>query len=213
MSTRGVLSAAATVREHPRLSTAAAVLALAVLLVSLLGGWASSRSEGAVRVAAGTEVEAAPFRVRLDEASARLELHGDAAEEGQALVVVAGWIELTVPESVSATVLTQAFTADLSSAYDQFGSPVEVPEPSVRVSADGVSLRGLGPGLRYDVQVTFVVDEEAVPERLSVTLLEHRLRPSALDGDLGWFDAQPVALVALDVTPLPTTRPEPEALR
>ncbi|MCD4525217.1 hypothetical protein [Nocardioides sp. cx-173] len=211
MPTRGVLSPAATVRDHPRLWTTAAVLALALLLVTLLGGWASSRSEGAVRVEAGTEVEAAPFRVRLDQASARFELHGDAAEEGRALVVVEGWIELTVPESVSASVVTQAFTADLRSAYDEFGSPAEVPEPTVRVSADGVGLRGLGPGLRYDIQLTFVVDQEAVPERLTVTVLEQSLRPSALDGDLGWYDAEPIALVPLDVAPLPAARPEPES--
>lgn len=210
MPTREPPSPAAIVRAHPWLTVSTAFVAAALVLVTVLGGWARSSPEGAVSVTPGTEVDAAPFRVRLDEAAAVFVLDGRDAEPGRAFIVVEGQVVLTAAESVAATPLTSAITADLTRAYDQFGSPIEVAEPAVRVAADGSNLLGLGPGLRYDVQVVFVVDEDTVPERLDVTLLEHARRPSALDGELGWFDAEPVARMRLDVVPLPVVRPEPE---
>lgn len=200
----------AIARRHPWLTATTLALAVALLLTTVLGGWARSTPDGAVSVAPGTAVDARPFRVRLDEAATGFTLDGRDAEPGQAFIVVTGQIESMAPESVTSTPLTDAITADLSSSYDQFGSPTEVPEPGVRVVADGSSLLGLGPGLLYDVQVTFVVDEDSVPDRLTVTLLEHTRRASALDGDLGWYDAAPVARLTLDVAPLPAVRPEPE---
>ncbi len=210
MPTRELPSPAALVRAHPGATVLVLGLVAVLLATTLAGGWARSTPGGAVEVAPGTEVEATPFRVRLDAARAEFVLAGRDAEPGQAFVVVTGQLEATAPESVTSTPLTDAITADLTGAYDQFGSPVEVPEAGVQVTADGSSLLGLGPGLRYDVEITFVVDEDAVPERMTVTLLEHVRRESALDGDLGWFDPAPVARVTLDVAPLPELRPEPE---
>ncbi len=212
MPTRERPSPAAKVRAHPRLTASAVALAVALVVVTLLGGWARSTPEGAVQVAAGTEVEAAPFRVTLEEASARFALYGTDAEPGQAFVVVEGRIELTGRESVTSTTLADALTADLTDSYDQYGSPTEVPVAGVRVLDDGSSLLGLGPGLRYDVSITFVVDEQAVPGELTVTVLEHVRRPNAIDGEPGWYDPAPAARVRLDVAPLPPTRPEPESL-
>jgi hypothetical protein len=198
------------VRSRRWLVATVASLALAILVVTLLGGWARSAPEGPATVAPGAAVDAEPFRLWLDEASARYVVNDRDAEPKQAFVVVEGRVELTSPESVSSTTLTDALTADLTSSYDQFGSPSETPEASVRVSADGSSLLGLGPGLGYDVQIVFVVDETAVPAELTVTALEHTRRASALDGNLGWFDATAAAQVTLDVAPLPATRPEVE---
>lgn len=210
MPSREPASPAAVLRRHPGLSATVGAVVLALMAVTLLGGWARSSPPGAVRVTAGTETDAAPFRVRLDDAAAQFVLAGDEADAGQAFVVVTGQLELTEPSPVGSTTVADAFTADLSSAYDEFGSPSEVPVPSVRVLPDGSRLQGLGPGLRYDVALTFIVDEGSVPEQLTVTLLEHTQRPSELDGDLGWYGAAPVARVTLDVAPLPATRPEPE---
>ncbi|WP_341924873.1 hypothetical protein [Nocardioides psychrotolerans] len=210
MPPREPTSPVATLRAHPWLTSAVAGVAVVLVVVTALGGWARSTPEGAVSVAAGTPVEATPFRIRLDEAAATFVHDGRDAEPGLAFVVVEGRLELEAPESVGFTTVTGAITADLTSTYDQFGSPTEEPEAEVTVTADGSTLLGIGPGLVYDVQVTFVVDEASVPERLTVTLLQHARRASALDGELGWFDATPVARVALDVAPLPATRPEPE---
>ncbi|WP_182525162.1 hypothetical protein [Nocardioides dongkuii] len=200
-------------RAHPWLTATVVAVTAALLIVTLLGGWARSSPEGPAQAEPGTTVEAEPFRIRLDEASARFVVNGDGAEPGQAYVVVEGQIELAAMESVAAGTLTDAITADLTDAYDQFGSPIKVPAPVVRVRADGSSLLGLGPGLAYDVEIVFIVAEQSVPRRMTVTLLEHTRRASALDGDLGWYDEAPVARVTLDVAPLPAVRPEPEGLR
>jgi hypothetical protein len=209
--TRKPFAPGALVRAHPRASVGALALLLALTVVTLTGGWSGSTPEGAVRVAPGTEVDAAPFSLRLDEASAQFVLDDQDAEPGQAFVVVEGQVELSAPMSVSTTTLTDAFEADLS-GYDEGGSATEEPAPVVRVVPDGSTLRGLGPGLRYDVQLSYVVDEETVPDRLSMTVLEHTRRPSALDGELRWFDATPVARLTLDVAPLPASRPPAEDL-
>jgi len=208
--TRKPPSPAAVVRAHPWLSALVVTLAVAIVMVSLLGGWARSTPDGPARVAVGSEIEATPFRLRLDEAAARYVVDGNDAEPGQAFVVVDAQIELATKTSATTTTLTDAITADLTDAYTVYGTPTDVPEADVTVRADGSTLLGLGPGLSYDVHLTFIVDEGSVPEQMTVTLLEHTRRPSALDGALGWFDAAPVARVTLDVAPLPATRPEPE---
>jgi hypothetical protein len=204
--TRIPLAPGALARAHPWLSVGALVLVVGLTVVTLTGGWSRSAPEGAVPVAPGTEVDAAPFALRLDEASARFTRGDEAAEPGQAFVVVEGRVELTATTSVTATTLTDALRADLS-GYDLGGSATQDPAPVVSVVPDGSTLLGLGPGLRYDVQLSYVVDEESVPDRLGITVLEHTRRPSALDGELRWFDATPVARVTLDVAPLPATRP------
>ncbi|WP_193614829.1 hypothetical protein [Nocardioides lijunqiniae] len=206
MPTREPFAPGALVRAHPWASGGALVLVVVLAVVTLTGGWSRSAPEGAAQVAPGTEVDAAPFSLRLDEASARFALGVEEAEPGRAFVVVEGAVELTSPTSVTATTLAGALRADLT-AYDQAGSPSDDPAPVVRVVPDGSTLLGLGPGLRYDVEIGYVVDEASVPERLSVTVLGHTLRRSALDGELRWFDATPVARLTLDVAPLPPTRP------
>lgn len=210
MPTREPRSPTAGVRAHPWLAACVAGSLVVLLVVTLLGGWARSTPGGPVRFAPGSEVKAAPFRVWLHEAAAEYVVSGTDAEPGQAYVVVEGEIELDAKDSVAVTTLNAALTADLVDAYDQFGSPTDEPEASIRVVADGSRLAGLGPGLRYDVQLVFVVAERSVPDRLTVTLLGHTWRASALDGDYGWFDAAPVARVTLDVARLPDARPEPE---
>ncbi|WP_134738381.1 hypothetical protein [Nocardioides sp. 503] len=211
MPTRIPLAPGALVRTHPWLSLGALALVVALAVVTLTGGWSRSAPEGAVQVAPGTEVDAAPFSLRLDEASARFVRGDEDAEPGQAFVVVEGQVELTSSTSVTATTLTDAFRADLS-GYDLGGSATQDPAPVVSVVPDGSTLLGLGPGLRYDVQLSYVVDEGSVPDRLDVTVLEHTRRPSALDGELRWFDATPVARLTLDVAPLPAIRPAEEDL-
>lgn len=198
------------VRRHPWLAATAVTLTLAVVVVWLLGGLARSTPDGPAQVAPGTEVEAAPFRVRLDQAAARYTVAEEDAEPDQAFIVVDGRMELTEPLSVGVTNVLDAFTADLTDSFDIYGTPTDVAEATVQVVPDGSSLSGLGPGLRYDVQVVFIVAEESVPEQVTVSVQEHAWRPNAIDFEPGWYDAAPVARVTLDVAPLPATRPEPE---
>lgn len=210
MPTREPRPLVSTLRAHPRAVLSSVLVVLGVVLLAVLGGLARATPEGAVSVRPGAVVDAEPFRFRLDEARADYVLDGQDAEPGQAFVSVEGTLALTADVPVSSTTLGNAITADLTGAYSTYGTPVDEPEASVRVLGDGTSLLGLGPGLTYAVRITFVVDEAAVPELLTVSLLAHQRRPSALDGTLGWYDATPVARVALDVAPLPATRPEPE---
>lgn len=197
-------------RSHPWLTATAVALVIAVTLVSLLGGWARSTPDGPVRVAAGADIEAKPFRVRLDAASARFTVAGSDAEPEQAYVVVDGQMELTEPLSVGLSNVVDAFTADLADALDPYGTPTEVAQASVRVVPDGSNLLGMGPGLSYDVEIIFIVAEASVPEQVTVSVHEHTWRPNSLDFSYGWYDAAPVARVTLDVAALPATRPESE---
>ena len=188
----------------------AALLGLALLLTTLLGGWDRVEPEGPQRVEPGEYAEVAPFRVRLDDASAAYEFAGRTADKKRAFVVVTGELTLDDDESVGVGTLGDAFVADLERSYDAFGEATDEPEAEVLVAADGSSLIGIGPGLTYEVALLWQVDEDAVPSDLAVTLDEHTYRASALDGDLGWFDPTPAARVELTVVPLPAERPKGE---
>lgn len=186
----------------------AALLALVLLVTTLLDGWARVEPEGPQAVEPGEYVEAAPFRVRLDDASAAYEFAGRTADKRRAFVVVTGELSLEDDESVLSGTLVDAFVADLERSYDVFGEATDEPEAEVLVATDGSALIGLGPGLTYEVALLWQVDEDAVPTDLTVTLDEHTWRASALDGDLGWFDPAPTARVDLAVAPLPAERPK-----
>lgn len=188
----------------------AVAVGVVLALTTLLGGWARTVPDGVTTVRPGTEVVAAPFRIELDRAEATYELAGRPAEPGQAYLVIAGTLTLDTDEAVSSTTVGAAFSADLPRGYDAFGTPSDVAEAGITVAEDGSMLLGLGPGLTYDVRVTFVVDEEDVPDRLTVTLNQHVRRESSLDYTLGWFDPAPVARVTFDVAPLPDERPKEE---
>ena len=186
---------------------------LAVALVGGLGGWARTTPDGLRVVSPGIVVEATPFRVQLDRAEATYVVSGRAAEAGRAYVVVEGTLSLDEPETVDSGIVTDAFATDLRSTYDPFGNPSDDAEPSVQVAADGSSLLGLGPGLTYEVLLVYEIDEGAAPASVTVSLLEHRFRASALDAStVGWFDPEPSAQVTLDVAPLPDERPEDDFL-
>lgn len=197
-----------------RLPLVAATLALTVLagVVALLGGWGATDPDGPETVAPGTEVAAAPFRVRLDSAVAAYEAGGRSADPGQAFLVVSGSLRLDADQPASSTTLGDALAAELPHAFDEYGDPAVDPSPRVAVAADGSSLLGIGPGLTYAVDLVFTVAEADVPRRLAVVVDEHERRDSLIDGEPGWFDPTPVARVQLDVAPLPAVRPEPEGL-
>lgn len=210
MPTREPPARADVFRRHPRLVAGAVVAVVVLALTTLLGGWARTAPDGVTPVSPGTEVVARPFRIELDRAEAAYELSGRPAEPGQAYLVIEGRLTLDTDEAVSSTTVGEAFSADLPRGYDAFGSPSDVAEAGITVAEDGSMLLGLGPGLTYDVRVTFVVDEADVPDRLTVTLNQHVRRESSLDYTLGWFDPAPVARVTFDVAPLPAERPKEE---
>jgi len=200
----------AGVRRHPRLTIAALLLVGALALTAVLGGWARTTPEGVTRATPGTEVAATPFRIQLDRAEATYELAGRPAEPGLAYIVVEGVLTLDSLETVGSTTLGELLSVDLPKGYDAFGNPSDVAEPGVTVAEDGSMLLGIGPGLSYDVLVTFIVDEADVPDQLTVTLHEHVRRKSSLDYTLGWHDPAPVARMTFDVAPLPADRPQEE---
>lgn len=210
MPTREPTSRWAAVRRHPRVLTAAVALVVALALTVAFGGWARTLPEGATRAEPGMEVTATPFRVQLDRAEATYELAGTLAEPGRAYLVISGVLALDTDEAVGSTTLGEAFGIDVATGYDAFGNPSDVPEAAIRVVEDGSILLGIGPGLDYDVQVVFVVDEADVPDQLTVTVNEHVRRESSLDYTLGWFDPEPAARVTFDVAPLPAERPKEE---
>lgn len=179
-------------------------------LITAMGGWARTTPDGPQAVAPGTEVEATPFRVSLDSAAATYEAAGREAEPGQAILVVDGELSLETSESVGGGTLEDAFFAELPHGYSAFGAETANPSPQVKVAVDGSLLNGLGPGLTYDVQLTFTVDETDVPDRMTVVVLEHLRRRSFLDDSLCWCDPAAAARVSLDVAPLPAERPAPE---
>jgi hypothetical protein len=199
-------------RRHPRVVAGViAAVALAVV-VGLLGGWARTRPDGVRAIQPGVQVDVTPFTVRLDSAEAVYELDGDLADEGLAYVVVDGEVSLDVNESVSGEVLEETFVADLTRTYSKFGSRQDVAEPQVFVADDGSSLGGIGPGLTYRVRLVYTLDEAAVQDDVTVSLLEHSKRPSFIDGVIGWLDMQPAARVSLVVAALPDERPVDEDL-
>lgn len=210
MPTRERPSPGAALRAHRTLLTVVLVVTVTLVATTLLGGWARSTPAGPVTAAPGEPVDAQPFRFTLDSAQASYVVGDREADPDRAFVVVEGSLAVTGDVSVSSTTLGDAVAADLSSSYDAFGDPAERPEPAIVVAADDESLLGLGPGLTYDVRLVYVVDEAAVPASVGLTLLRHVRRPSALDGEPGWYDATPAARVRLDVAPLPAQRPEPE---
>lgn len=191
-----------------RIVVGAAVLVLLAGGIWVSGGLARADQVGPTSAAPGVEVEATPFRVRLDSAEATYELSdGSTADEGLAYVVVAGTLALDDDESVGSDVLGDAFRADLST-YDVYGEPQDEAEPIVTVAGDGSWLLGIGPGLTYDVRLVFEVDESAVPGQVTVDLAAHVRRASSLDGTIGWHDPAVVSRVTLDVSPLPAERPD-----
>lgn len=210
MPTREPPSCWAVVRRHPRVLTAAAAVVVALALTAALGGWARTVPESVTRVEPGAEVTATPFRFQLDRAEATYEQAGTLAEPGQAYLVISGVLTLDSDEAVGSTTLGEALSIDLPTGYDAFGSPSDEAEAAIRVAADGSMLLGIGPGLSYDVLVTYVVDEADVPDQVTLTLNEHIRRESSLDFTLGWFDPAPVARVTFDVAPLPAERPKEE---
>jgi hypothetical protein len=186
------------------------LVALSVV-VGVLGGWNRTTPEG-LRVAdPGEDVRVTPFQVSLDRAEATYEVAGDVADEGLAYVVIEGSLSLDGPGSVERTVVGEAFAADLESTYGLFGGPEEEGAPTtVVVAEDGSELLGLGPGLTYDVLLIWEIDEVAVPSATTVTLRKHTWRGFSLDQTEGWFDAEPVVGVTLDIAPLPDERPVEE---
>ena len=77
------------------------------------------------------------------------------------------------------TTSTSWSVADLSATYDLFGTPQDVAAPTeVHVAEDGSTLLGIGPGLTYDVRLVFELDEEAVPDRITLTLDQQVWRDS-----------------------------------
>lgn len=208
MPSREPLSRWAPLRRHPRLVITALVLVGVLAVTALLGGWERTTPEGVTRAAPGATVDVRPFRIQLDRAEATYELAGQVAEPGLAYLVVEGVLTLDVPEAVTSTILGEVFGADLPTGYDAYGYPSDEPEAAITVADDGSMLLGIGPGLSYDVLVTFVVEETEVPEQLTVTLNGHVRRKSSLDYTLGWHDPAPVARMTFDVAPLPAERPE-----
>lgn len=197
-------------RRHPRVVIAGAVLAVVLVAVTALGGWAPATPEGPQAVAPGTEVTAAPFRLSFDSAKAAYELDGRLADPGLVHVAVRGEISLAVDESVNSPTLDDAIDVDLEGGHDAYGGRTTDPTPTVTVVADRSTLLGLGPGLAYEVRFDFLVEESSVPDEITLTLNRQEYRPSALDGTLGWYDPVPVARVTLDVVPLSGDRPEDE---
>lgn len=188
-------------------------LVVSTLVVWVLGGWERRTPEGPRAVAPGEEVEATPFRIRLDRAEATYEVGGDLADEGRAFVVAEGSLELEGPGSVGASILGEAIQADLESTYTLSDGVEEQGAPTtVYVAGDGTQLLGLGPGLSYDVLVVWTIDEAAVPSSMTVRLLEHTWRAGFLDEFESWFDPLPVAAVPLEVAPLPDDRPVEDGL-
>lgn len=197
------------VRRHPRVVAGFLAVVVLAVVIGALGGW--SRTPDDVRtVEPGAEVGVTPFHVRLDSAEALYELDGSVADPGLAYVVVDGQLSLDDDESVGAGIVDDLFGSDLADTHSVFGDPEPDAAPQVTVAEDGSSLLGIGPGITYRVRLVYVVDEAAVPDRLTVTLRRHIRRDSSLDGTPGWFDPEPFAHVSLDVAELPAQRPPVE---
>ena len=199
-------------RRHPRVVAGFLAVVVLAVVVGLLGGWARTTPDGVRVVEPGVEVGVTPFRFRLDSAEAVYELDGSLADDGLAYVVVEGRLALDDDESVGGSIVGEAIRSDLAQTYDVFGNQQDGAEPQVLVASDGSTLLGLGPGLTYGVQLVFTLDESAVPDDITVSLLEHVRRESALDGELGWFDPATSVRVTMDVAPLPAERPVEEDL-
>lgn len=197
-------------RRHPRVVAGVLAVGLLAALVGLLGGWERDAPDDVRVVGPGVTVGVTPFRFRIDGAEAVYELDGSLADEGLAFIVVEGRLALDADESVSSSVLGDALRADLAHTYSVFGDEQAEAEPQILVAADGSTLLGLGPGLTYDVELVYVVDESAVPDDITLFLLEHIWRKSSLDGEPGWFDPALSARVTVGVAPLPEERPVEE---
>jgi hypothetical protein len=186
-----------------------AVLVVGVLtvVVALLGGFARTTPDGVRVVRAGVEVDATPLRVRIDRAAAAYEVSGRPADPGRVYVVVEGTLALEDRESVGTGVVQDTFGTDFR-AYE-FGELSDDAPPVVQVAGDGSTLLGLGPGLTYDVQLVYEVDEVDVPTTVTLSLRRHVLRASSLSvGEIGWHDPATFAQVELEVAPLSGQRPE-----
>ncbi len=198
------------VRRHPRVVAGFLAVVVLAVVVGVLGGWSRDTADDVRVVEPGADVRVTPFRVRLDSAEALYEVDGTLAEQGRAFVVVDGQLSLDDDESVGAGIVDDLYGSDLADTYSVFGDPEKDAAPQVTVAEDGSSLLGIGPGITYRVRLVYVLDEAAVPDRMTVTLRRHIRRDSSLDGTPGWFDPETFARVSLDVAELPAERPPAE---
>jgi L-glyceraldehyde 3-phosphate reductase len=88
----------------------------------------------------------------------------------------------------------------------QFGRPVspEAARPDVVRALDATPLGALQPGVVQNLALVWEQDAaQEVPQQVSIVVVGHTWRVSALDGSRQWFDPTPAATVELPLAPLP----------
>ena len=114
-------------------------------------------------------------------------------------------VENTSPRPVDARVTAASFGVSLQ-GLRQFGRSVaqDSARPDVVRAIDATPLGALQPGIEQNLALVWEQDAaQKVPETVSVVVIGHTWRISALDGSWQWFDPAPAATVELPLVPLP----------
>ena len=186
------------------------VLVLAALLagVGATGGWAGAQDQESTLLAAdvGAALAADPLTVTVKKAFVADTIPTLApARPGSRFVLVTVTVENTSPRPVDARVTAASFGVSLQ-GLRQFGRPVpqDSARPDVVRAIDATPLGALQPGIEQNLALVWEQDAaQQVPDTVSVVVIGHTWRISALDGSWQWFDPTPAANVELPLAPLP----------
>jgi len=189
-----------------------AILASAAVLAGIgaTGGWegANARVVDRPRAVAGEQVMADPLRVTLKKAYVADFIPTLApARPGSRFILVTLTVENTAARPVDALTAAASFrleTAGLVHAGRPAGP--DQARPEVIRAVDTTTLGALQPGVDQNVALLWEQDSaEPVPAEVTVAVLGHTWRSSALDGSARWFDPDEQAAVTLPLAPLPAT--------
>jgi len=186
------------------------VLVLAVLFAGTgaAGGWSGAEAQENALVSAepGAAVTADPLTVTIKKAYVADAIPSLApARPGSRFVLVTVTVEDTSPRPVDARTSAASFQVALP-GLRQFGRPVspEAARPDVVRAIDATPLGALQPGVVQNLALVWEQDAaQEVPQQVSIVVVGHTWRVSALDGSRQWFDPTPAATVELPLAPLP----------
>ena len=176
--------------------------------VGVTGGWSgAAEAERALPVVAVNSVVVAdPLEVTVKKAYTADAIPTLApAKPGARFVLVTVTVTNTSIRPVDARTAAASFAID-AVGLRQFGKLVASDEarPGMVRAIDGSPLGGLQPGVTQNLALIWEQDaDESVPTEVTVTVLGHTWRTSALDGSTQWFDPAAKTSVHLPVEPFP----------
>lgn len=183
------------------------MVALALLLVGVLGGW-NNLADKTTKVSAvppRREITANPLKVTLTRAltfenQPKLLL----LDHGERAIMIGADLLNTSERPLLKSDVQQTFLLSIPGLKGLDVSEQAKASPSTIMRAsDTLPLTALQPGLKTRVALLWVQDTaQPAPQNLTVTVLRQTYRKSSLSNEMAYFDPTEVATVTLPVKPL-----------